>query len=111
MSGSESLLGMTFAGHRDSVSEPIGDKMESAIEDVLDKAGINSIQNETSPPNRQRGLKMLWDIKLLVDCQHNFTLVSTGLNCCCSAVNRHGHLLAFGSGNGSPVSDSQAVQV
>lgn len=37
----ERFLGRPFAGHRDSVSELIGDRMESAIEDVLDKAGIS----------------------------------------------------------------------
>lgn len=30
-----------FAGHRDSVSDLIGDSLESAIEDVLTKAGIS----------------------------------------------------------------------
>jgi len=37
----ERLLGRTFAGHSDSVSEIIGDSLESAIEDVLTKAGIS----------------------------------------------------------------------
>ena len=37
----ERLLGRSFAGHRDSVSELIGDSLESAIEDVLSKAGIS----------------------------------------------------------------------
>ena len=37
----ERLLGRPFAGHRDSVSELIGDSLESAIEDVLSKAGIS----------------------------------------------------------------------
>ena len=37
----ERLLGRPFAGHRDSVSEIIGDSLESAIEDVLTKAGIS----------------------------------------------------------------------
>lgn len=37
----ERFLGRPFAGHRDSVSELIGDVLESAIEDVLTKAGIS----------------------------------------------------------------------
>jgi hypothetical protein len=37
----ERFLGRPFAGHRDSVSELIGDSLESAIEVVLDKAGIS----------------------------------------------------------------------
>jgi hypothetical protein len=37
----ERFLGRPFAGHRDSVSELIGDSLESAIEDVLSRAGIS----------------------------------------------------------------------
>lgn len=37
----ERFLGRPFAGHRDSISELIGDSLESAIEDVLVKAGIS----------------------------------------------------------------------
>ncbi len=37
----ERFLGRPFAGHRDSVSELVGDVIESAIEDVLSKAGIS----------------------------------------------------------------------
>ena len=37
----ERFLGRPFAGHRDSVSELIGNIMESAIEDVLVNAGIS----------------------------------------------------------------------
>lgn len=37
----ERFLGRPFAGHRDSVSELIGDSLELAIEDVLSKAGIS----------------------------------------------------------------------
>ena len=37
----ERFLGRPFAGHRDSVSELIGDSLESAIEDVLTKADIS----------------------------------------------------------------------
>jgi hypothetical protein len=37
----ERFLGRPFAGHRDSVSELIGDSLESVIEDVLTKAGIS----------------------------------------------------------------------
>lgn len=37
----ERFIGRPFAGHRDSVSELIGDSLESAIEEVLVKAGIS----------------------------------------------------------------------
>ena len=37
----ERFLGRPFAGHRDSVSELVGDSLESAVEDVLSKAGIS----------------------------------------------------------------------
>jgi hypothetical protein len=37
----ERFLGRPFAGHRDSVSEIIGDSLESAIEEVLTNAGIS----------------------------------------------------------------------
>lgn len=37
----ERFLGRPFAGHRDSVSDLIGDSLESAIEDILSKAGIS----------------------------------------------------------------------
>ena len=37
----ERFLGRPFAGHRDSVSELVGDSLESAIEEVLAKAGIS----------------------------------------------------------------------
>jgi hypothetical protein len=37
----ERFLGRPFAGHRDSVSELVGDVLESAIEDVLTNAGIS----------------------------------------------------------------------
>ncbi len=37
----ERFLGRPFAGHRDSVSEIIGDSLESAIEDVLSRAGVS----------------------------------------------------------------------
>lgn len=37
----ERFLGRPFAGHKDSVSELIGDSLESAIEDVLSKAGVS----------------------------------------------------------------------
>ena len=36
----ERLLGRPFAGHRDSVSELVGDGLESVIEDELTKAGL-----------------------------------------------------------------------
>ena len=37
----ERFLGRPFAGHRDSVSELVGDPLESGIEDVLTAAGIS----------------------------------------------------------------------
>jgi len=37
----ERYLGRPFAGHRDSVSELVGDNLESAIEDVLSRAGVS----------------------------------------------------------------------
>jgi hypothetical protein len=37
----ERFLGRPFAGHRDSVSEIIGDSLESAIENVLTKASVS----------------------------------------------------------------------
>jgi len=37
----ERMLGRPFAGHRDSVSDIIGDSLESAIEDVLTKANLS----------------------------------------------------------------------
>jgi len=37
----ERFLGRPFAGHRDSVSELIGESLESEIEDILTKAGIS----------------------------------------------------------------------
>ena len=36
----ERFLGRPFAGHRDSVSELVGDPLESGIEHVLDDAGV-----------------------------------------------------------------------
>ncbi len=37
----ERFLGRPFAGHRDSVSELVGDSLETAIEDVLTRSGIS----------------------------------------------------------------------
>ncbi len=37
----ERFLGRPFAGHRDSISEMIGDSLESAVEDVLTQAGVS----------------------------------------------------------------------
>jgi len=37
----ERFLGRPFAGHRDSVSELVGDSLESSIEDILAKGGIS----------------------------------------------------------------------
>ena len=42
----ERFLGRPFAGHRDSVSDLIGDSLESSIEDVLSKAGITYIKTK-----------------------------------------------------------------
>jgi hypothetical protein len=38
---SERFLGRPFAGHRDSVSELVGDALESAIEGVLTRSGVS----------------------------------------------------------------------
>lgn len=38
----ERFLGRPFAGHRDSVSELVGDALESAIEEMLHRAGISA---------------------------------------------------------------------
>lgn len=37
----ERFLGRPFAGHRDSVSELVGDALESAVEEILHRAGIS----------------------------------------------------------------------
>ncbi|MER8953420.1 hypothetical protein NKH98_11910 [Mesorhizobium sp. M0833] len=37
----ERFLGRPFAGHRDSVSELVGDVVESAVEDVLSKVSVS----------------------------------------------------------------------
>ena len=37
----ERFLGRPFAGHRDSVSELVGDSLESAIDEVLTRAGVS----------------------------------------------------------------------
>ena len=37
----ERLLGRPFAGHRDSISELVGNIVENAIEDILSRAGIS----------------------------------------------------------------------
>jgi len=37
----ERFLGRPFAGHRDSVSDLVGDSLEAAIEDILSKSGIS----------------------------------------------------------------------
>lgn len=49
----ERFLGRPFAGHRDSVSELIGDSLESAIEDTLVKASISF--RKTRRAQRVRG--------------------------------------------------------
>ena len=38
----ERFLGRPFAAHRDSVSELVGDVLETAIEDILNQAGVSS---------------------------------------------------------------------
>jgi len=54
----ERFLGRPFAGHRDSVSELIGDSLESAIEEVLYNAGISfrktKERNESMVSTRHR---------------------------------------------------------
>ena len=45
----ERFLGRPFAGHRDSVSELIGDVVEAGIEAVLSEAGISF--RKTKRPN------------------------------------------------------------
>lgn len=37
----ERFMGRPFAGHRDSVSEIVGDVLESAIEEILNKVGVS----------------------------------------------------------------------
>ena len=37
----ERLLGRPFAGHRDSVSELVGDIVENAIDEILTRAGVS----------------------------------------------------------------------
>jgi hypothetical protein len=49
----ERFLGRPFAGHRDSVSELVGENLESAIEDILAKAGIS--YRKTKRAERIRG--------------------------------------------------------
>ncbi len=43
----ERFLGRPFAGHRDSVSELVGDSLEIAIEEILIKNGISLPKNQT----------------------------------------------------------------
>jgi hypothetical protein len=45
----ERFLGRPFAGHRDSISELVGDFLELAVEEVLTKAGITDPQHSTKP--------------------------------------------------------------
>ncbi len=47
----ERFLGRPFAGHRDSVSELVGDNLEPAIEDVLSEAGISYQEDEAGGTN------------------------------------------------------------
>ena len=49
----ERFLGRPFAGHRDSVSELVGDSLESVIEDILSNAGI-------SYRKTKRAQRVLW---------------------------------------------------
>ena len=55
----ERFLGRPFAGHRDSVSELIGDTLETAIEDVLTKAGVSF--RKTKRAERIRGFDQVPD--------------------------------------------------
>lgn len=50
----ERFLGRPFAGHRDSVSELVGHALESAIEEVLHRAGVS--YRKTKRAERVEGL-------------------------------------------------------
>ncbi len=55
----ERLLGRPFAGHRDSISELIGNIVENAIEEVLERAGIS--YRKTKRADRLEGFDQVPD--------------------------------------------------
>ena len=63
----ERLLGRPFAGHRDSISELIGNIVETAIEDVLTHAGISF--RKTSRAERVPGFDQAPDF--IIPSEHN----------------------------------------
>lgn len=67
----ERFLGRPFAGHRDSVSELVGDMLESGIEEVLTKAGIS--HRKTKRAERVVGFDQAPDF--LVPDEHNPKIV------------------------------------
>ena len=63
----ERFLGRPFAGHRDSVSDLIGDSLESVIEDILSKAGIS--YEKTKRGKKVHGFKQAPDF--IIPSKHN----------------------------------------
>ncbi len=63
----ERLLGRPFAGHRDSISELIGNIVETAIEDQLTRAGISF--RKTSRAERVSGFDQAPDF--IIPSEHN----------------------------------------
>ncbi len=70
----ERLLGRPFAGHRDSISEIIGDKMESAVESILTQAGIS--YRKTKRAERVAGFDQAPDF--VVPSEYNVQVVIEG---------------------------------
>jgi hypothetical protein len=60
----ERFLGRPFAGHRDSVSELVGDSLESAIEDVLTAAGVSFRKTKTKQAERVPGFDQAPDFMI-----------------------------------------------
>lgn len=67
----ERLLGRPFAGHRDSISELIGNIVENAIEDTLSRAGISN--RKTKRAERLDGFDQVPDF--VVPNEHNPQIV------------------------------------
>ena len=67
----ERLLGRPFAGHRDSISELIGNIVENAIEDTLSRAGISN--QKTKRADRLAGFDQAPDF--VVPNEHNPRIV------------------------------------
>ncbi len=67
----ERLLGRPFAGHRDSISELIGNIVENAIEDALSRAGISN--RKTKRAERLDGFDQAPDF--VVPNEHNPQIV------------------------------------